>query len=221
MLKNNKLLMLAAIVLLILAFINCATPEYIVQREHDFQPGLSSWKYTYNSTLKQEAKFNYNDEGDLISIEIYASGRPYGIWSYLDYITVKDDEFGQETKYRVCSRRVHYNESSGRVDWHDSTLVVVINNKPLIKTLVTRDGKGNYKYVDRYEYDELGRKTKMSRTIFNTSGTTIVKEEFTYEGEYDIGVSPETYYFKIPYVYYNINEYIFWCTVADETYSLE
>lgn len=220
MLKNTKLSMLAAIVLLMLAFINCATPEYITQRRHDFQPGLSSWKYTYNGTLKQEAKFKYNDVGDLIAIEIYASGRPYGIWSYLNYITVKD-EFGDETRYRVCSRRVHYNETSGKVDWQDSTSVVVINNNVLIETLVTRDGKGNYKYVDRYEYDELGRKTMMSRSIFNTTGTTIVKEEFNYEGEFILGVSPKIYYFEIPYVYYNINDYIFWCTVADETYSLE
>jgi len=139
----------------------------------------------------------------------------------LDYITVKNSEYGNEIKYRVCARRVHYNESSRKIDWVDSTIVVVINDKVLIQTLITRDGKGNYKYVDRYDYDELGRKTKMSHSVFSSTGTTVSKEEFTYEDENNIGVSSQSYYFRIPFVFYNLSDYISWCTVAEETIQLE
>jgi hypothetical protein len=221
MLKNNKLLMLVAIALLVLAFIYCATPEYIVQREHEFQPGLVDWQYSYDNALKQEAKFKYNSEGDISSIELYALGKPYGIWSYLNYITVKDDETGYEVKYRVCSRRVHYNENTRKIDWQDSTIAVVINNKVLIQTLTRMDGKGKNTFIDRYEYDDLGRKTRMSHSVYSNAGTTVTMEEFTYQDEKNLGVITEPYYFTIPYVYYNLTDNISWCTVAKETQRLK
>jgi hypothetical protein len=220
MLKKEKVLMFAAIGLVILAFVFCY-PEYIVNLNHDYQPGLSSWKRTEGSEVKHEAKYKYNQNGDITAIEIYVKGRPYGTWSFLDYVNVKDNATGENIKYRVCTRRVHFNETTHLKDWEDSTIVVVIGDFPKIKTLITKDGKGKYNYIDRYEYDDAGRKTKATRTTYTTSGQKTITEEYTYEDSNNIGVVPETYYFKIPYVYYNISDYIFWCTEATKSFSLE
>lgn len=213
--------MFAAASLLILAFIYCSSPEYVVNREHDFQPGLTNWKYVVDNNVKQEAKYKFNEDGDIIAIELFAFGKPYGIWSNLDYITVKDSTTGEEIKYRVCARRVHFNASSRLKDWEDSTVAVVINNVPKIKTVITKDGKGNKLYTDSYEYDDLGRKIRATRTRYNSSGNTTVTDEYTYISDKNIGIQSEEFYYKIPNVYYSFEDYINWCTKAYVTTTLE
>lgn len=213
MYKKEKILLYSSVILLILAILACATqmPLPVYKKSHDFQIGLSSWKYTNNFKVEQETKFNYNNNNELVSIEFFVEGKPYYINSYLKYITI-NDSLGNKIKYRYCARRAYYNRMSVK-GWEDSTSIIIINNEIKIKSMVTMDGTGKLKYRDEYEYDKIGRKTKAAR-IF--SDNTIIKHEYSYENENNLGIVSKEYYFEIPYIYYNIDEYAEWCSIASK-----
>ena len=214
MLAKEKLLMILSIVLLFFAAIACVSePPVLKVRYHDFHEGLDNWRCIVNDKTEQETKYSYNERSELESIEFFLSDKPIFITSYLEYVSVKDS-LGHEVKYRYCSKRIHYNEINYKRDWEEIITIAIINNKPKIKSLTTNDGVGQLKYHDEYEYDEKGRKKSATRTF---KDNTYTKYEYTYSDGKNLGVRPEEYYFEIPRVYYNLKEYINWCTLATET----
>jgi hypothetical protein len=215
--NNDKVLMCLALGLLLLAIAACSPQATTISRNHDYQDGLVSWKCSINNNPEQETKYNYNDRGDLISIEFFMNGQPFHIASYLDYVTVKDSS-GKEVRYRYCTRRIRYGDGSHQKDWEEATSVQVINNAVKISSMVTNDGSGALMYRDEYVYDKEGRKTSAIRTFKDNS---VIKHEYAYSAGKKLGVAAQEYYFETPSVFYNIRQYVNWCTLASVKIPVE
>lgn len=215
--NKDRILMYLSVALLFLAIVACVPPTTTLIRLHDYQDGLISWKCIVDNKPEQETKYSYNDKGDLVSIEFLSSGSPYFISSYLEYITVKDSA-GKEVRYRYCSKRIHYKEATHLKDWEEVTTIIVINTKPKIKSIVTSDGTGALMYRDEYEYDQEGRKITAIRTHEDGKYT---RYEYTYDKGKQLGVVSEEYYFETPQVYYNLRQYLNWCTLASLRIPIE
>lgn len=207
MLTKEKKLLFISVLLLFLAALACDVPVYIT-RDHDMSNGLTEWKYYVNGSMQQATKYLYNSEGDIKAIEFYSNDKLDFICSYLEYVSITDSA-GKEIKYRICTNRINY--SAGVKNWEEKTSYIVIQNIPYIKTLEFSGSSGNYK--DEYQYDDWGRKLKATRTM---ADGTKYEHEYTYSGNNNLGIVPETFYFQIPAVYYNRNKYINWCTLASQ-----
>jgi hypothetical protein len=84
--------------------------------------------------------------------------------------------------------------------------------------MVTTDGTGSLKYRDEYEYDQEGRKITAVRTQKDNKQ---VKYEYTYDSGKKLGIVSEEYYFETPQVYYDLRQYLGWCTLASQNIPIE
>jgi hypothetical protein len=215
--NNDKFMMCIALGLLLLAICACSPQATIISRNHDYQDGLVSWKYSINGNPEQETKYSYNDKGELISIEFFASGGPIHIASYLEYVSVKDST-GKEVRYRYCAKRTRFGDATHQKEWEETTTIQVINNAVKLSSMVTNDGSGALMYRDEYGYDKEGRKTSAIRTFKDNS---TIKHEYAYSPAKKLGVGVQEYYFEIPNVFYNIRQYVNWCTLASVKIPVE
>lgn len=212
MVRKERALMYVSLVLVFFAVVACVEPNIFVKRVHDIQDGLVGWKCTVNGIVEQETKYEYNEDGDIVSIEFFQKGKPVFYGTEFNYITVEDTA-GMELTYRCIAKRTYYSPQTGAKQWEEITTTEIVNNVPKIKTFVTNSGTGALKYKDEYEYDEQGRKTMAKRT--QASGNT-VEYKFTYEEGMNPGIQPQEFYFELPVAYYDGKHYIAWRTLASE-----
>lgn len=225
--NQEKKLSIIAFLLLVLAVMSCNLPPVLENSMHDMQPGLTNWKYFVNGELYKGTKYNYNKHGKLISIEFYLENNKYLKASYFDYFTIKDSS-GAESVYRVCTSQVMY-DSHGDTISYDSIQVIVVNNKPKIKSLISRNHSGKIIFQDIYEYDAFGRKISASR---NTIKGKTVRYEYYYDGFNSLGVNSDENYFYEPFANYEeidlgigytyrLFRGVGWCTKVSEKSDLK
>jgi len=214
--KRNIYLIMIGTILVGLASLACITTPTASKtsnlKYHSFQEGLTGWKYYYNEELQNEAEFIYNDEGDLIEIKIYNSGKPF-IFSYLTYLDGKNDD-GEDTRFRVLERQELYDVSENRMEWKKNLEVAVIKDHPVIKSLTKKRFNDELVYEDRYKYDEAGRMIVAQRTY---KDKTIRRNEYSYKDNKKLGLDEVITYFDRPEIYYSGSSYtIFYTDIAEE-----
>ncbi|MBN2533075.1 MAG: hypothetical protein JXB88_09290 [Spirochaetales bacterium] len=199
----NLILISASLVgLASLACVSAPTATTSDIKDHTFQNGLTGWKYYLDDKLENEAEFIYNDEGDLIEIKIYNTGKPF-IFSYLTYLDGKNDK-DEETRYRVLVKQEYYDIADNKLKWKKNLEVAVIKDIPCIKSLTKKKFDDELIYEDRYQYDEAGRMIVAERTY---KDDTVRRNEYTYKDNKKLGLEEVIIYFDRPEIYYNRNAY--------------